>query len=164
GALVDGLIEAAYLLSRMLANGVAHNLLTQLLSKVSRSFYLSLRVLPQTVRQPIGLGYLFCRAADTIADTALLPPEQRLTCLERYRAAFGEVGPVVIAALQEQLVGSQQNPVERELLLRLPDCFTLLTILTAEDQRHIRELVLTLTQGMQMDLQVFPQEREGRLG
>jgi farnesyl-diphosphate farnesyltransferase len=148
----------------MMVNEAAHELLYQILPKVSRSFYLSLRVLPQSVRQSIGLAYLFCRAADTIADTALLPPEQRLTYLAHYRAAFAETSPVVLALLPEQLVGSQPNPAERELLMRLPDCFSLLASLSAEDQQYIRELVLTLTQGMQMDLQLFPQEHAGRLG
>ncbi len=143
---------------------LATMLLTQLLPQVSRSFYLSLRVLPQSVRQPIGLAYLFCRAADTIADTALVPPQQRLTYLEQYRTAFGEAGPATLASLSTRLIGSQQNPAERELLVRLPDCFTLLTTLPTEDRQHIRELVLTLTQGMQIDLRVFPQEHEGRLG
>ena len=46
-------------------------LLSHILPRVSRSFYLSLRVLPQCVRPTIGLAYLFCRAADTIADTSL---------------------------------------------------------------------------------------------
>jgi farnesyl-diphosphate farnesyltransferase len=35
--------------------------------------------------------------------------------------------------------------------------------LSIEDQRYIRELVLTLTQGMQMDLRIFPRENEGRV-
>jgi farnesyl-diphosphate farnesyltransferase len=34
----------------------------------------------------------------------------------------------------------------------------------SQDQRYIRELVLTLTQGMRMDLTAFPGESEGRVG
>jgi len=139
-------------------------LLYQLLPRVSRSFYLSLRVLPQSVRQPIGLAYLFCRAADTIADTALLPRDLRLGYLDQYRAAFGEAGPAAVATLQEYLAGQQHNPAERELLARLADCFALLANMEQRDQGYIRELVLTLTQGMQMDLTVFPGESKGRVG
>src|ERR1043166_7416421 len=138
----------------------AQDLLTQILPQVSRSFYLSLRVLPQSVRQPLGLAYLFCRAADTIADTVVFPPHQRLTYLERYRAAFEKDLSAVVFCKRE-LSEAQSQPAERELLARIPECFTLLATLSLEDQRYIRELVLTLTQGMQMDLQVFPQEHEG---
>jgi farnesyl-diphosphate farnesyltransferase len=116
------------------------------------------------VRQPIGLAYLFCRAADTIADTALLPRDLRMTYLDQYRAAFGEAGPVAVTALRQHLAEQQHNPAERELLARLPDCFALLSGLEQDDQSYIRTLVLTLTQGMQMDLTVFPGEGEGRVG
>ena len=43
-------------------------LLGSLLRDVSRSFYLTLRILPGAVRQQIGLAYLLARATDTIAD------------------------------------------------------------------------------------------------
>src|SRR5215510_6259461 len=107
----------------MSANGTPASLLYQILPQVSRSFYLSLRVLPQSVRQPIGLAYLFCRAADTIADTALLPRDLRLSYLGQYRAAFGETGPVAVTDLQQHLAVQQHNPAERQLLARLADCF-----------------------------------------
>ena len=41
-----------------------------LLASVSRSFYLSIRLLPRRLRAPIGLAYLLARASDTIADSA----------------------------------------------------------------------------------------------
>jgi farnesyl-diphosphate farnesyltransferase len=139
------------------------HLLSQLLPRVSRSFYLSLRVLPHNLRQPIGLAYLFCRAADTIADTLLLPRDSRLAYLKQYRAAFAEAGPSVFSTLQQQLSKQQQQPAERELLSRLDECFALLAAVEQQDQHHIRELVLTLTQGMLMDLTIFPGEYEGEV-
>lgn len=161
--LVDDRIAPAYLLSRMVANATVTNLLTHLLPQVSRSFFLSLRVLPREMRQPVGLAYLFCRAADTIADTALVPPQQRLAYLAHYRAAFGEAGLRALASLPHQLTGAPQHHAERQLLTRLSDCFQLLERMPSKDQSFIRTLVLTLTQGMQMDLQTFPQEDEGRI-
>ena len=38
-------------------------------------------MLPAGMRDPVGLAYLLARAADTIADTSLIPPEQRLELL-----------------------------------------------------------------------------------
>src|ERR1700744_6080587 len=61
-------------------------LLGPLLKGVSRSFYLTLRILPAGMRDPIGLPSLLARAADTIADTSLIPPEQRLELLLSLRA------------------------------------------------------------------------------
>ena len=47
--------------------------LNQLLKQTSRSFYLTLRVLPGAIRPQIGLAYLLARTTDTIADTELVP-------------------------------------------------------------------------------------------
>ena len=58
-------------------------LLGDLLKATSRSFYLTLRVLPAAVRPQIGLAYLLARTTDTIADTELVPLEQRLDALQK---------------------------------------------------------------------------------
>ncbi|MEE8303042.1 MAG: squalene/phytoene synthase family protein, partial [Candidatus Tectomicrobia bacterium] len=69
-------------------------LLRNILRHVSRSFYLSLIVLPKAVRQQVSLAYLFCRAADTIADTDLLARHERLQTLEAFRRQFMQDAPV----------------------------------------------------------------------
>ena len=48
------------------------------LRAVSRSFYLTIRLLPTEVRGAIGLAYLLARASDTIADSALASAAVRL--------------------------------------------------------------------------------------
>ncbi|MCX7887472.1 MAG: squalene/phytoene synthase family protein, partial [Verrucomicrobiae bacterium] len=53
-------------------------LLGPLLRGVSRSFYLTLRVLPAAIRPQVSLAYLLARATDTIADTGVVPPERRV--------------------------------------------------------------------------------------
>ncbi len=60
-------------------------LLTDLLKQTSRSFYLTLRVLPGAIRPQIGLAYLLARTADTIADSELVPLEQRHDALHKLR-------------------------------------------------------------------------------
>ncbi|MEE9249206.1 MAG: squalene/phytoene synthase family protein, partial [Dehalococcoidia bacterium] len=56
-------------------------LLKDILKSVSRAFYLTLRILPGGLRESVGLAYLLARAADTIADTRALEPEERLARL-----------------------------------------------------------------------------------
>src|SRR4051794_26495291 len=60
-------------------------LLTDLLKAVSRSFYLTIRVLPASVRPQIGLAYLLARTTDTIADTELVAVSVRLEALAELR-------------------------------------------------------------------------------
>ena len=50
----------------------------QLLKRVSRSFYLTLRLLPGEVREPIALAYLLARLSDTQADGAVTDAEREL--------------------------------------------------------------------------------------
>ena len=69
-------------------DAVEHELLHDILKQVSRSFYLTLNVLPAGVRDQMGLSYLFARAADTIADTDLIDRTQRLKYLNQFRAQF----------------------------------------------------------------------------
>ena len=49
-----------------------------LLRRVSRSFYLTLRLLPPQVRESIALAYLVARLSDTLADGAQTEGEKQL--------------------------------------------------------------------------------------
>ena len=141
----------------------AHDLLATTLRDVSRSFFLTLKVLPGALRRPIGLAYLFARAADTIADSALISRADRLKYLELFREAFRDGKAERLWAIKDALSGLQGIPAERELLTRLEEGFALLHALEPADQSMIRGLILTLTEGMVIDLATFPGEDEGRL-
>lgn len=134
--------------------------LRRILKRVSRSFYLSLIILPKPVREQIGLAYLFCRAADTIADTHILPPAERQQVLNAFRHQFQLPVPKVedLDQLQQQLLPHQATAGEGTLLQSLPACFDVYTAFSDTDQELIRTLVLTLTKGMDMDLTHFPTE------
>lgn len=135
--------------------------LDQILRQVSRSFYLSLTILPRSVRAPIGLAYLFARAADTIADTSLIRPAGRLYCLDQFCHLFDRYDAATLSALADALIGPQQIPAERELLASLDQCFAVYGEIDEADQARISRLLLTLTRGMTMDLTLFPSEHDG---
>ena len=139
--------------------------LDPILRGVSRSVFLSFRVAPASIRRQLGLGYLFCRAADTIADTRLLCRDNRLESLRRYRAQFEVSSPRTedIERLSREVGAAQAIPQERELLVRLRECFDELDRLEEADRRLMRRLVATLTLGMEMDLERFPPEESGRV-
>jgi farnesyl-diphosphate farnesyltransferase len=140
-----------------------NTLLIEQLKGVSRAFYLTLRVLPRGLREPVGLAYLLARAADTIADTALLPANQRLQHLLDFRD--GIEGRSTARAL-EQLSGlsrDQASNDERRLLESLPEAISMLERLPELDQGQVRSVVSTLTIGMEFDLKTFPAESSGRV-
>lgn len=137
--------------------------LRRILKQVSRSFSLTLAVLPASLREPMGLAYLLARAADTIADTRILPRADRLHHLDVFRQELDLPAASRLPEIAKALTGPQRIPAERELLRRLPECFALFRGLPDADRRRIRGLLLTLTHGMQNDLRTFPGESEGRL-
>ena len=134
------------------------SLLRGILKQVSRSFYLTLAVVPANVRDQIGLSYLFARAADTIADTDVIERAQRLQFLKQFRAQFAgeQVGWDAVRGIQAALVPHQTDSAERVLLQRLEDCFRLYLGCTQDDRLRIRRLMGTLPNGMEMDLLRFP--------
>ena len=141
-------------------------LLQTILKQVSRSFYLTLIVVPRCVRDQIGLAYLFARAADSIADTDLIERRQRVLFLNEFRAQFAVADGVnweVVRTIQAALMPHQTDSGERRLLERLGDCFRLYGNLDTEDRERIRRLMATLTKGMEMDLTRFPGDSAGKL-
>ena len=137
--------------------------LRPLLKHVSRSFSLTLAVLPPALRGPLGLAYLLARAADTITDTRLIPPEDRLRYLDLFRQAIDLPVATRLHEISHALTGPQRIPTERELLARLPECFGAFRSLPEGIHRPIRDLLLTLTHGMQTDLRRFPAEDDNRI-
>lgn len=135
-----------------------HELLRDLLKRVSRLFYTTLVVVPANVRDQVGLAYLFARAADTIADTELIDRPRRLGFLNRLREQFvrESIDWTEVRAIQEVVGPLQQDSAERILLERLDECFRLFLDFSSDDRQRIQRLMTTLTQGMDMDLSVFP--------
>lgn len=132
-------------------------LLGNLLSQVSRSFYLTLAILPASVRTQVGLAYLFARAADTIADTDLIAQSERIIYLKNFQKLFtlDTIDWKIVRSIQIALSSHQALPAERILLERLEDCFRIYLECELADQIRIRRLMATLTKGMEMDLKMF---------
>lgn len=114
-------------------------------------------MLPATVRDQMGLAYLFARAADTIADTDLIGREQRLRYLNQFRMQFGSglIARRDVQAIQAALIPHQADSAEQVLLQRLEDCLSLYDRFDPEDQERIRWLMGVLPDGMAMDLTHF---------
>ncbi|MFM0737963.1 phytoene/squalene synthase family protein [Paraburkholderia xenovorans] len=140
-------------------------LLGPLLKGVSRSFYLTLRVLPVGMRDPIGLAYLLARAADTIADTSLISPEQRLALLLSLREQVNGAAHdnALFQRMAAEVAVQQEQSDEKLLLESLGPAFEVLAQLSESDRNAVRGIVTTLTEGMEFDLRTFPDERSGQI-
>jgi len=132
-------------------------LLGDLLRRVSRSFYLSLAILPRDVREPIGLAYLLARAADTVADMRLIERTARVAHLTTLRAAYaGESADV--ETVGAACAPHQAQSAERALLERVGEALQRVYRLAPADQDRVRAVLATITDGMLFDLAHFPGE------
>src|SRR6516162_6100117 len=133
-------------------SATSHALLP-LLREVSRSFYLTLRVLPRKIRAQIGLAYLLARTTDTIADTELVAPEKRLSALQALRDRIQEARqqPLEFGRLAQQ----QGTAAERHLLEQCEESIALLRSLSAEDRRRVQDVLVTINSGQELDLRRF---------
>src|SRR5437763_14513936 len=135
---------------------MANDLVGDLLRQVSRSFYLSLAILPRPLREPIGLAYLLARASDTVADTRLLPRAERLRHLATLSAAYAGAPAGDPAALARACAPLQTHAAERELLERIGEALSRVDLLPAADRPAVRTGPATITEGQRFDLQRFP--------
>ncbi len=129
-----------------------HPELKRLLKATSRSFYLTLQVLPGAIRPQISLAYLLARTADTIADTTLVGEEARIKSLE----AFNHFIQGQTATFSLQDLGEQQTFVaERELLGQTTPQREALDEYSDADRASIRKVLQTIVSGQILDLKRF---------
>lgn len=138
---------------------MSETLETGVLKGVSRSFYLTLRLLPAPMRRAASLGYLLARSSDTIADTAAVPATERLGLLEAYGAAVEGAGelPRWSSAFLDAA-----EPKERSLLERGREVLDGLESLPAGERDLVREVVRIIVSGQRLDLERFAQASPDR--
>ncbi|MEO5802600.1 MAG: phytoene/squalene synthase family protein [Verrucomicrobiota bacterium] len=140
---------------------MSSELLTSLLKEVSRSFYLTMRVLPGAIRSQISLAYLLARTTDTIADTEIISAERRLQALEKLRARILGTGAARLDF--GELARHQASSGEKVLLERCEDSLALLLQFSKDDRQRIREVLDTITSGQELDLKRFAGANEKQI-
>lgn len=136
-----------------LLRGVTTESGKELLKGVSRSFYLSLRLLPLPMRGAASLGYLLARTSDTLADSGGVSVEIRLECLaafERSLMAGNEV-----PRWPGSMVQGVEDPRERRLLGETQAMISWLKALPTAEADLVRKVVGIIISGQQLDLERF---------
>lgn len=137
-----------------------------LLRSVSRSFYLSMKILPLEMRQPVSLAYLLARATDTIADTTNAPNELRLQLLNVIRKRVfdkGQESPEFFELLEKEFIPLQQHEGEKLLLQSLVNCYYWLNEMDRANQFFVTTALGHITNGQLWDVKKFASSQESRL-
>lgn len=134
--------------------------LNTLLKNTSRSLYLSVKMLPRSIRPAFGIAYLLCRYADTIADTDVLSVGKRLDWVQQFPEIVRTQAHEKQAELMRDLTGASENPYETQLLSHLTDCLNALNQIPAAQKPFVYEVVQAVCDGMCMDLTTFPNQKK----
>jgi farnesyl-diphosphate farnesyltransferase len=96
--------------------------LEDLLEKTSRTFALSIPVLPEPTKRQVMIAYLLFRIADTFEDAAHWPPERRVEALREFQVLLSDFTPEESARLSGKWLaaGPSPNPGYRELIAEVP--------------------------------------------
>ena len=125
----------------------------EILRRTSRSFYLTLRMLPRGVREEVSQAYLLARATDTLADHTGQSVSRRLGVLRSARECLGE--PAIAGFDAGAWSGGPSQAAERELIKALPELWRGMSAV-APEVRVLRQKVLShILEGQIFDLERF---------
>ncbi|HJL54500.1 MAG: phytoene/squalene synthase family protein [Candidatus Thalassarchaeaceae archaeon] len=127
--------------------------LDSILEGTSRSFYLTLKLLPSRIRPQVGLLYLLARTSDTIADSENGSTDQRLQALEQFNERIQERSstlPDLVA-----LARLQSNPAEAKLLESADSSVECMRRFPSVDQQRIQQCLDIIISGQNLDLRRF---------
>ncbi len=127
--------------------------LDSILEGTSRSFYLSLKELPNSIRPQVSLLYMLARTSDTIADSEQGDASDLLLALESYNDfSQGKTSNLMdISSLAE----SQRNKSEASLLRNVEKIVSKIADFSESDQKAIRHCLGIIIGGQILDLQRF---------
>jgi farnesyl-diphosphate farnesyltransferase len=128
----------------------ADKALLDLLRRVSRSFFLSVWLLPAGLRRPVAVGYLLARASDTLADAPGFTAMDRAQQLTAFADAVAHRRPFVPA-----IPTALEDEGERALLLALPNWMAWMDALDPADQDDVLTVLAHITRGQRLDVERF---------
>ena len=135
------------------------------LKGVSRSFYLSIRLLPRLMREPVSVGYLLARASDTIADTEVVPAKTRKECLSIFHQALKDerIREKLCVQLNEEFIEHQENEREKILLMRMADVFGWYDAVSEQNWIAISDVMKPILQGQIWDVDYFAIQKKKQI-
>ena len=139
-------------------SGLINPEIDTLLEDTSRSFFLTLKVLPKRMRGQVGLLYLLARVADTIADTKTGSEKQLIEALESY----GDVAQGKSSTLPDfsEITALQEHEGEQRLMQNVAKVISSLGAFDEDDQERMRNCLEIIIGGQILDLQRFGSANE----
>ena len=128
------------------------------LRKVSRSFYITLVILPREIFKPISIAYLLARIADTVADTLLqVSFKNKRDFLIGFKKQIQNenLDENFLKDLNKFLFELKKYPIQRDLIRFIPDLFSFYVSLNETERFHVKSITVRLITGIENDLDKF---------
>jgi farnesyl-diphosphate farnesyltransferase len=133
---------------------VPDDTLTDLLGRVSRTFALSNRFLPQPLRRAMTVSYLLFRVSDYLEDNHVMSPARKVELLNLWeRVLSGRGGEEQLRCELENL---EDDDPEAEVARRFPELTQSLAALGEASDSAVRRRVCETTRGMARRLMQGP--------
>jgi farnesyl-diphosphate farnesyltransferase len=136
--------------------------LDDLLEKTSRTFALSIPVLPEPTRREVMIAYLLFRIADTFEDAAHWPPDERISALADFNALLRSYSREKAEALSRDWVRREvaRHAGYQELMAEVPFVLDAFFALSPGAVDPIRVHVIRSADGM---ASIVSRTRDGSL-
>jgi farnesyl-diphosphate farnesyltransferase len=124
--------------------------LEDLLENTSRTFALSIPVLPEPTREQVMIAYLLFRIADTFEDAAHWPPQKRIEALQEFRDLLAGYSPEAAQRLAGKWTADGASPHAgyRELIAETPSVLDAFLALDPDAVASVRDHVSRSAEGM----------------
>ncbi|MDE3052543.1 MAG: phytoene/squalene synthase family protein [Gemmatimonadota bacterium] len=124
------------------------------LPSVSRTFALSIKVLPGELGRAVNCAYLLCRIADTIEDAPAVAAEEKAALFDRFLDCFADRAAAdAFPALVRSLPG---DPAHLELIRHADLVFVVFRSLAPATRDHVRRWVAEMALGMRKFVLLYP--------
>ena len=134
--------------------GEAERFGREILPAVSRTFALSIRVLPGPLGRAVLAAYLLCRIADTLEDEPSLPAEVKASLLDELQRCFDDAAAA--DAFPARVAAISGEPAHVRLTRHADLVFVLYRALSAATREHVRRWVGEMIAGMRKFVLLYP--------
>jgi len=126
----------------------------EILPSVSRTFALSIRVLPGDLGKAVLTAYLLCRIADTLEDEPSLPATAKAELLDEFALCFDQ--PAAADAFPARAATISGEAAHVRLSRNTDLVFVLYRSLPLATQVHVRRWVTEMVVGMRKFVLLYP--------
>ena len=120
-----------------------------ILSSVSRTFALTIPLLPATIEKVVGNTYLLCRIVDTIEDAAELNPQTKQKLSQFFLdAVLGKMPVEFFVEPSLKALNDYGNQDELDLIAHTPTVLRILHTCSQDDRAAVGRCVSIMSEGM----------------